>query len=145
MLQLTQIQYDDLNPRQRENYNFQKVSAVLADFGFVTLRLTDDWKGADFIAQHINGETFLRVQLKGRFTLSPKYLAKGLYIVFPHKDSWYLFPHDELAERVLAETNIGATQYWKDGDDHTPSTLTHRILHMLEPYKIPRMTKLMQS
>ena len=54
-LELTRIRYADLNARQKENYNFQKVSAVLADFGFTTLRLTDDWQGADFIAQHIDG------------------------------------------------------------------------------------------
>jgi hypothetical protein len=28
------VSYKALNARQRENYNFQKVSAVLADYGF---------------------------------------------------------------------------------------------------------------
>ena len=36
--------YRDLNSRQQENYNFQKVSAVLADYGFATLRLSADWQ-----------------------------------------------------------------------------------------------------
>jgi hypothetical protein len=35
---------------------------VLADYGFLTMRLSDDWQGADFIAQHIDG-AFLKVQL----------------------------------------------------------------------------------
>ena len=61
-LNLRRIDYALLNARQKENFNFQKLSAVLADFGFVTMRLTDDWGGADFIAQHTDGETFLRVQ-----------------------------------------------------------------------------------
>lgn len=56
------VTYDSLNARQQEAYNFQKVSAVLADYGFVTIRLTSDWQGADFIAQHKDGE-FLKVQL----------------------------------------------------------------------------------
>lgn len=43
------ISYRELNARQKENFNFQKVSAVLADYGFVTFRLSDDWQGADFI------------------------------------------------------------------------------------------------
>ncbi len=81
-LQLMHIRYTELNARQQENYNFQKVSAVLADYGFATLRLTDDWQGADFIAQHIDGETFLKVQLKGRLTFNKKYLGKGLYVAF---------------------------------------------------------------
>ena len=72
-LDLSRVRYADLNARQKENYNFQKVSAVLADFGFSTLRLTDDWQGADFIAQHVDGETFLKVQLKGRLTFGKKY------------------------------------------------------------------------
>jgi hypothetical protein len=35
------------------------VSAVLADYGFMTMRLRDDWQGADFIAQHVEGAKFL--------------------------------------------------------------------------------------
>lgn len=41
----------------------------MADYGFMTIRLSDDWQGADFIAQHVDGVLFLRVQLKGRLTL----------------------------------------------------------------------------
>ena len=53
------ILYSKLNARQQENYNYQKASAILADYGFNTLRLSDDWQGADFIAIHINGKDFL--------------------------------------------------------------------------------------
>lgn len=59
------VAYGKLNARQKESYNFQKVAARMADNGFNCLRLTDDWQGADFIACHIDGETFLKVQLKG--------------------------------------------------------------------------------
>src|SRR5436189_4470120 len=64
-LKLEKVAYDSLNSRQKENFNFQKASAVLADYGFVTFRLSDDWQGADFIALQISGEV-LRVQLKTR-------------------------------------------------------------------------------
>ena len=63
------VDYRELNSRQKENYNFQKVAGRLADYGFNCLRLSDDWQGADFIACHIDGETFLRVQLKGRLVI----------------------------------------------------------------------------
>ncbi len=43
----TPIDYTALKPRQKENYKFQKVSAVLADYGFATIRLSDDWQGID--------------------------------------------------------------------------------------------------
>lgn len=57
--QFKRVPYAELNCRQQESYNFQKVSAVLADFGFTTIRLSDDWRGADFMTQHVDGETFL--------------------------------------------------------------------------------------
>lgn len=67
-LKLTLVDYRMLNARQQENYSYYKVSAVLAECGFSTMRVSDDWQGADFIAQHIDGETFLKVQLKGRLS-----------------------------------------------------------------------------
>ena len=94
------VSYEELNSREKENYDFQKVSALLADYGFLTHRLSDDWQGADFIAQNIDGETFLRVQLKGRLTFDKKYLGKDLHIAFPYNDSWYTYPYDELLEVI---------------------------------------------
>jgi hypothetical protein len=41
-LELKRISYHDLNGRQQETYNFQKLSGVLADFGYLTIRLSDD-------------------------------------------------------------------------------------------------------
>ncbi|MFT4733787.1 MAG: hypothetical protein ACI9DJ_001015 [Algoriphagus sp.] len=61
--QLPRIEYNKLNARQKETYNFQKVSAILADYGFATIKLNDDWANADFIAQHIDGDKYLKVQL----------------------------------------------------------------------------------
>lgn len=85
MNKLSLIEYKSLNPRQQENYNFQKVSAILADYGFSTIRLSDDWQGADFIANHVDGETFLKVQLKGVLTVDAIYVKKDIYICFRKK------------------------------------------------------------
>ena len=92
-----------LNARQRENYNFSKISAKLADYGFNCLRLSDDWKGADFIACHVNNNTFLKVQLKGRLTIAKKYCGKSIFIAFPHSDSWYVYPHDKFLNAVKTD------------------------------------------
>jgi len=73
-----QVDYRELSGKQKEAYNFQKVSAVLANFGIVTIRLSNDWNGADFIAQLHDGKTFLRVQLKSRLTFHKKYHDKDL-------------------------------------------------------------------
>ena len=42
------VNYKDLNSKQEENYNFHKVSSKLADYGFNSMRLNDDWEGASW-------------------------------------------------------------------------------------------------
>jgi hypothetical protein len=117
---MDKIAYNTLNARQKENFNFQKVSAVLADYGYVTIRLSDDWNGADFIALHISG-SILRIQLKGRLYFDKKYCNKGLYLTFASEGVWYLYPHDELLEKVCAVTQIKSTRSWQDkGIYHFP-------------------------
>ncbi|HLG29223.1 MAG TPA: hypothetical protein VI387_03340 [Candidatus Brocadiales bacterium] len=135
-LKLTRINYSDLNARQKENYNFQKVSAVLADYGFVTLRLSDDWQGADFIAQHVDGETFIKIQLKGRLTFEEKYRGKDLYMAFQNDGAWYLFPHDTVLESFLSETKIGITESWTKHGGYSFPVLSKQAKDLLEPYKI---------
>jgi hypothetical protein len=134
-MKLEKVEYSKLNARQKENFNFQKVSAVLADYGFVTLRLSDDWHGADFIALHISGFD-RRVQLKGRLTFDKKYLDHGLDIVFPDGGGWYLYPHDELLEKILAESNIGSTRSWQETGTYHFAHLSKEILEILKPYRI---------
>lgn len=135
-VKLARIRYSDLNSRQKENYNFMKLSAVLADFGFVTLRLTDDWQGADFIAQHIDGETFLRVQLKSRLTFQKKYRDKGLYIGFGSKGAWYLYPHDEFLAKALEVTGIGRTESWTKGGGYSFPHVPAVLKPILEEYRL---------
>ena len=60
-MKLEKVQYEDLNSKQQEIYNFQKVAAVLADFGFNCIKLADDWQGADFLAYHKDGDQTLKV------------------------------------------------------------------------------------
>ena len=132
------IAYKDLNSRQKENYNFQKVSAVLADYGFVTLRLSDDWQGADFIAIHVTGEYFLKVQLKGRLTVDKKYEKKDIWICFDHRDTdiWYLVLHDAALSWAIEHMKIGDTKSWKErGVYHWPS-LSQDQLSWLSEYAL---------
>jgi hypothetical protein len=74
-MELKKISYHNLNSKQKENYNFHKVAAALADYGYNSLRLNDDLQGADFIA--VNGDNMLKVQLKGRFTVDKNSLEKA--------------------------------------------------------------------
>ena len=135
-LSLTPIDYADLNARQKENYNFLKASAVLADYGFMTLRLTDDWQSADFIAQHIDGVTFLKVQLKGRLSFSKKYRGKQIYVMFFAAPHSYLYPHDLVLAEVLAKTTIGKTVSWSKRGGYSFPSMSKQMRQILGPYKV---------
>ena len=130
------ISYCDLNARQKEQYNFQKVSAVLADYGFRTINVSDDWKGADFLAQHVDGDTILKVQLKGRLSFDKKYIGKNIWVCFRSDKLVYLYPHDELLNLMISTTNIGNTEAWiQKGNYHFPS-LSPKLRKILETYEI---------
>jgi hypothetical protein len=116
------------------NHNFAEISAVLADYGFVTLRLSDDWQGADFIASHIDSKQFLRVQLKGRLTIERKYCGKDIWICFQHNGMWYLYPHD--ARVAFAENACwGKSPSWMENGEYSWPHLSNELLTHLEQYK----------
>ena len=124
-LTLVPITYKDLNARQKEAFNFQKVAALLANYGFNCIKLADDWQGADFLAYHNDGEQTLKVQLKGRLTIDKKYKGKQIYMAFPMSETWYLVPHDKLVQLVEEHTNWMETKSWgeedEDGHYHSPA------------------------
>ena len=133
---LKKIHYKDLNSRQKENYNFQKVAGELAEYGFNCLRLTDDWQGADFIACHIDGDVFLKVQLKGRMTIDKKYSGKDIYIAFLSGDDCYIYPHDEMVERVEKRGTINETKSWSEDGAYSWNRLSGWMKETLQDYKI---------
>lgn len=133
----TKIEYKNLNAKQKESYNFQKVSAVLADYGYTTILLADDWQGADFIAMHISGDEFMKVQLKGRLTFDKKYLGKDLMICFPEGDDWYLYPHDQVIEDLQKTNNFANSSSWIDKGWYSwNSPAPKAILESLEMFKL---------
>ena len=107
------VPYEELNKKQRENHNFHKVAAVLADYGYNSIRLTDDAEKADFLAVHIDGKTILRVQLKGRLEVNKKYMGKDLHIAFPAGAGAYVFPHDEFVKKAGELGKFTHTNSWK--------------------------------
>lgn len=132
---LKKISYKSLSARQKENYNFQKVSAVLADYWYCTLRLSDDWNGADFIAVHVSNENSLNVQLKGRLTFDKKYLGHNIWVCFPYKNDWYLYDHDKLLEKLKDETNFQNTNSWWNGS-YSWKVLSKDLVNLLVEYKL---------
>jgi len=110
------IEYEQLSKKQKEIYNFQKVSAILAEYGFATVKLSDDKGFADFLAIHFLDRREIKVQLKSRaFEVRKDYLNKELYICFcecnNNDEHWYLFPHDEVVKKL--EPQLLEMQSWK--------------------------------
>jgi hypothetical protein len=135
-LDFKRIGYGSMNARQKEAFNFQKVSAVLADYGFTTIRLSNDWCGADFIAQHFDGVSFLKIQLKSRFMFAKKYLGRDLWMCFPSDDQWFLYPHDELLLRTHTETGLQDTASWSESGAYSFPRLPPKLRSLLEPYRL---------
>ena len=92
-LKLKKVNYRELNAKQKELFNFQKLAAVMADYGFNCIRLSDDWQGADFLAYHKDGAETLKVQLKTRMTIKKEYIGKDLFLAFLVDGSWCLVEH----------------------------------------------------
>lgn len=135
-LRWERVDYAELNAKQKEVYNFQKIAALLADYGFNCVRLSHDWKGADFLALHMPSDNVIRVQLKARLTVDRKYENKGLWIAFPVNEDWYLLEHDKLKEMVGERTPALDNNAWRrDGLLSWPSP-TKALLNALEPYRI---------
>ena len=134
-LTFRRVDYKELSGKQQEIYNFQKVASKLADYGFNCIKLDDDWMGADFLAYHKDGSLTLRVQLKGRLTISRKYCGRDLYICFRHAVDWYLVPHDTLVTIASAETNWLSTPSWQRGS-YSSANPSRRMLEALAQYRI---------
>lgn len=115
MNNLTKIDYNQLNSKQKENYNFHKVASALADYGYDSMRLNNDWQGADFIA--VKNDEMLKVQLKGRFTVDKKYIDKEIYIAFIENNVVKMYDHDE-AVNMLPD-NIKLSDSWNKNGSYS--------------------------
>ena len=130
--------YNDLTAKQKESHNFQKLSGILADYGFETIRLNNDWNGADFLMLHRdpNGETY-KVQLKSRFTLDRKYSnVKNLYIAFPNDQDWYIYHHGTILNSYLKISNIENDKVWIEKGAYSQNKLTKKLEELLHIYRI---------
>lgn len=138
------IAYADLNSPQKESYNFHKIAARLADYGFNCIPLNDDWLGADFIASHVDGKTFLKVQQKGRFEVNRKYCGKDLYVAFRSGDDVYVYPHDTMMEKLVewgkTKGRLVDTESWKKGGFSWKNP-TKEHLALLQPYRFDAPSK----
>ncbi len=137
MISLKKIEYINLSSKQKEIYNYQKVSAIFANFGICCIKLSDDWNGADFIAVDLKGES-INIQLKARVTFAEKYHFKNLYICFPDRknNKWYLFPHDETLERFNEIRPILNQPNWEKNKDWHSDNVPHDLLPIINEFEL---------
>lgn len=109
-MNLKKIIYTELNSKQKENYNFHKVASALADYGYNSMRLNDDWQGADFIA--VKEDDMLKIQLKGRFTIDKKYIGKDIFVSFLEEGKVKIYKHDD-ALKLIPE-NVKISKSWSE-------------------------------
>lgn len=133
------IRYDTLNARQKELFNFQKLAATLADYGFNCIKLADDWQGADFLAYHFDGTVTLRIQLKSRVTIQKKYLEKNIWMAFPHQGFWYLIEHDQLVVKAKEHTNWLQSPSWQEKNGFNSRSINPELLNSLAENKLGRV------
>tara|TARA_B100000427_G_C15456358_1_gene571987 strand:- start:674 stop:1057 length:384 start_codon:yes stop_codon:yes gene_type:complete len=107
---MEKINYNDLNSKQKENYNYHKTASALADYGYDSMRLNNDWQGADFIA--VKDDEMLKVQLKGRFTIDKKYIGKNIHIAFIEDDIVKFYKHDDAVNKI--PENVSNSSSWAD-------------------------------
>lgn len=130
------VDYKDLTAKQKEAFNFAKLSAVLADYGFSCTRVVDDDKGPDFVAYHAPSGRMLPVQQKSALSVHKVYEGKGLWIAFHVDQIWYLLEHDRLRDFVAELTNmLNTATAEREGRifSHRPPK---RLLAALEPYRM---------
>jgi hypothetical protein len=128
---MEKVDYKKLNSKQKESYNYQSIAGVLAQYGYTTYRMHDDYHGSDFHAVHIDGHV-LKVQLKSRVTIHKKYLGKDIYIGFSNdRKTWYLYPHDQI-HAIITAHSPGAGKHGQRSSRSIPQWL----LPILRKYEI---------
>ncbi len=132
-MKLEKIKYSKLNSKQKENYNYQKLSSILADFGYTTIPLNDDYLGADFLAIHCFSQKIFKIQLKGRLTFYEEYLKNDdLLVCFPYNEQWYIYNHKDFYNEIIAlKPSIINTNSWKKGK-YSWKVLTNDLLQLVK-------------
>ena len=132
-IKLEPIEYSSLKAKARENYNFLKMAAILADYGYNCLWLNDDWNGADCIAIHIDGISDFKIQLKGDISFAQKYRGKNLFIAFFELGDLYIYPHDVVLDQVKS---VISDQTWLAKGTYFQTKITKKFSETIAPYKV---------
>jgi hypothetical protein len=139
----SKVEYSKLNGKQQEVHNFHQIAARLAQYGYATYAIRDDWNGGDMIARHMIDakKPTLTIQVKGRLTFSKKYIGKELWEAFPLSNRIFVFPHDAVLMRYLALRDsqrkpLDDNDAWKTGGTVHWGRPTADLLGLVKSYEL---------
>lgn len=130
------IDYKSLGHNQKKIFNIQKISSVLADYGFEITRCDYKSDGFDFIAQHFHNSTAYKAVMRTRLRFEKRYSNKGLHLCFQYHNIWYMYDHDELFDKVIQTGIIKDTDSWEVVGNYNFPKISPALLETLEKYKL---------
>lgn len=91
--------------------------------------------GVDFILYREDDGTVRKVQLKGRWTIDRKYVARDIWIAFPIDAEWYLMPHDLMLEHAEADGKTLKSASWVDAGGYSRKRPSAALIALCKPYR----------
>ncbi len=130
------IDFEKLTNTHKRQYNYLKVSAALASYGFFSQELLPNNEPADFIAHHHSGTSQLSVLLKSRLTLASHLEHQNLSIAFYERGYWYVYPHDDVMDFACQTSSITNTTSWQQKGMYTFPQLSDKYRQFLKPWRL---------
>jgi len=78
----------------------------------------------------------LKVQLKGRLNVDQKYSGKGIHIAFCEEGTWYLYPHDQVRDELLANGLMIGSASWEQNGGYSWPYLSVQLKKLMQQYAI---------
>ena len=135
-MNFARVDFDKLNTCDKRQYDYFKVSAALADYGYFSQGLLTADEHEDFIACNYSGTFQLSVLLKSRLTLASNLEHQKLHIAFYERGYWYVYPHDDVLTFACQTSAITNTTSWRQKGIYTFPQLTEKYRHFLEPWRL---------
>ena len=134
-----ETKYEDLSGREQESYNAAHLMAQMAKWGYLEgSKVNGDKWGADLLFYRSEDGDVIKVQLKGRVTLSRHYRGKGIHVAYRNRDTeeWFLYNHDILLDQVLSKGYLTGTKSWEEKGGWSWSSNPPWLQELVDPWCI---------
>ncbi|MHB1220086.1 MAG: hypothetical protein ACYC1L_18020 [Alphaproteobacteria bacterium] len=94
-------------------------------------------EGIDLILYSEPKRRFIKVQLKGRWTIDKKYIGRNILIAFSEGENWYLAPHDAM---VKIAKQLGFARNWMRTGNYSKVRMNKTLKIAMKKYLFPSRT-----